>query len=83
MPFSVRPVIIIENVCVDVRGKKIDTYSLSTTNCHLPRTMPTEQQRRLPSTSMEIEPHAAIAGDLQQPLREFRVEEGTLLQGNW
>ena len=32
---------------------------------------------------MEIEPHAAIAVDLQQPLREFRVERGTLLQGIW
>ena len=30
------------------------------------------------SLSMEIEPHAAIAIDLQQPLREFRVESGTL-----
>ena len=34
----------------------------------------TEQQRNLPSASMEIEPHAAIAIDLQQPLRKFRVE---------
>ena len=33
----------------------------------------TEQQRRLPTASMEIEPHAAIAVDLQQPLREFRL----------
>jgi len=31
----------------------------------------TEQQRYLPSVSMELEPHGA---DLQQPLREFRVE---------
>ena len=38
----------------------------------------TEQQRRLPTASMEIEPHAAIAVDLQQSLREFRVEGGTL-----
>ena len=74
MPFSVRPVIIIENVCVDVRGRQIGTYSLSTTNWHLPRTLPTEQQRHLPSTSMEIEPYAAIAGDLQQPMKEFRAE---------
>ena len=35
-------------------------------------------QRHLPSASMEIPPHAAIAVDLQQPLREFRVEGGTL-----
>ena len=78
MPFSVRPVIIIENVCVDVRGRQIGTYSLSTTNWHLPRTLPTEQQRCLPSASRESEPHAAIAVDLQQPLREFRMEGGTL-----
>ena len=35
------------------------------------------------SLSMETEPHAAIAIDLQQSLREFRVECGTLLQGIW
>ena len=45
------------------------------TNWHLPRASPmTEQQRHLPSASMEIEPHATVADDLQQPLREFRVE---------
>ena len=39
---------------------------LSATNSHLPRALPrTEQHRSLPSTSMEIEPHAAIAVDLQ------------------
>ena len=38
----------------------------------------TEPQKRLPSASMEIEPHAAIAVDLQQSLRKFRVERGTL-----
>ena len=37
-----------------------------------------EQQGILPSASMEIEPQAAIAADLQQPLREFSVERGTL-----
>ena len=48
---------------------------VSTTNWHLPRALPvTEQQRHLPSASMETEPHAATAVDLQQPLREFRVE---------
>ena len=53
--------------------------SISTTNWHLPRALPmTEQQRHLPSASMEIEPHGAIAVDLQQSLREFRVERGTL-----
>ena len=47
---------------------------MSTTNCHLPRALPRiEQQRHLPSASMEIEPYAARAVDLQH-LREFRVE---------
>ena len=48
---------------------------LSTTNWHLPRSLPTtEQQCHLPSASAEIEPHAAVAVDLQQSLREFRME---------
>ena len=48
---------------------------MSTTNWHLPRALPTtEQQSCLPSASMETEPHAAIAVDPQQSLREFRVE---------
>ena len=38
----------------------------------------TEQQRPLPSASMKIEPRAAMAVDLQQSLRDFRVEWGTL-----
>ena len=38
----------------------------------------TEQQRCFPSACMEFEPHAAIAVDLQQLLREFWVEGGTL-----
>ena len=42
----------------------------------------TEQQRHLPSASTEIEPHAAIAVDLQQSLREFRVKHSAL-QGIW
>ena len=55
------------------RAKSI-MMTVSTTNWHLPRALPvTEQQRRLPPASTEIEPHAAIAVDLQQPLREFRV----------
>ena len=33
----------------------------------------TEQQRHLSSASMEMEPHAAIAVELQQVLREFRA----------
>ena len=49
--------------------------AMPTTNWHLPRALPaTEQQRPLPSASTEIEPHAAIAVDLYQPLRECRVE---------
>ena len=45
----------------------------------LTRALPTtEQQSHLPSASTETEPHAAIAVDLQQPLREFRVDWGTL-----
>ena len=52
---------------------------LSTTNWHLPRALPmTGQQRHLSSALTEIEHHAAIAVDLQQPLREFRVDWGTL-----
>ena len=52
---------------------------VSTTNWHLPRALPVpEQQRPLPSASMEIEPRAGIAVDLQHPPREFRVEGGTL-----
>ena len=48
--------------------------AVSTTNWHLPRELPTtEPQRRLPSASMETEPPAAIAVDVQHPLREFRV----------
>ena len=38
----------------------------------------TEQQKPLPPACTEIEPHAATAADLQQPLREFRVERGSL-----
>ena len=53
----------------------LEISTLSTTNWHLPKALPmTEQQRHLPPASREIEPHAAIAVDLQQPLREFRVE---------
>jgi len=52
---------------------------MSTTNWHLPRALPrTERQRHSPSSSAEIELHAAVAVDLQQFLREFRVECGTL-----
>ena len=48
---------------------------MSTTNWHLPRALSkTKQQRHLPFASKEIEPHVAIAVDLQQPLRDFRVE---------
>ena len=37
-----------------------------------------EQQKHLPSAFKKIEPLAAAAADLQQPLREFRVGWGTL-----
>ena len=48
---------------------------MSTTNWHLPRALPmAEKRRHLPSASLETEPRAAAAVDLQQPLREFRVE---------
>ena len=54
-------------------------WTVSTTNWHLPRTLPTtEKQTRLPSASTETEPHAAIAADLLQPLSEFRVGGGCL-----
>ena len=42
----------------------------------------TEQQMHLPSASMEIEPHAAIPVDLQQSLREFRMEWALCALGN-
>ena len=52
---------------------------LSATNWQLAKALSSsEKQRHLPSASMEIEPHAATSVDLQQPLREFRVEGGTL-----
>ena len=52
---------------------------MSTTNWHLPRALPMAgKQRCLPSASLETEPRAAAAVDLQQPLREFRVEWGAL-----
>ena len=40
-------------------------------------------QEHLPSASIETEPHAAFAVDLQQALREFRMEWRILLQGIW
>ena len=53
--------------------------TMSTTNGLLPRALPkTEQKRRLSSASTEIEPHTAIAVDLQHLLRELREEWGTL-----
>ena len=57
----------------------LSAFEVSTTNWHLPRALPvTEQKRHLPSASLETEHHAAAAADLHQPLREFRVEGGTL-----
>ena len=40
---------------------------------NFPATEPQEQEH-LPSASAETEPFAAAAADLQDPLREFRVE---------
>ena len=55
--------------------ERVTDRKVSTTNWHLPRALPiSEQQRHFPSASMEIEPHAAAAVDLQQPPREFRVD---------
>ena len=49
--------------------------AVSTTNWHFPRALPTtEEKRQFPPASREVEPHAAIADDLQQPLRECREE---------
>ena len=60
-------------------SKQAFFFNLSATNWHLPRALPmTEQQRHLPSASMKIEHHAPKAVELQQSLREFRVEWGTL-----
>ena len=56
---------------------------MSTTNWHFPRALSTtEHQRHLPSASMEIEPHAAMAIDFQQSLREFRWTEALCALGN-
>ena len=58
---------------------KLQIFLLSTTNWHIPRALPTtKQQRHLPSASMEIEPPVAMDFGLQQALREFRVQWGTL-----
>lgn len=50
------------------------TWAVSATNSHLARALPMTEQLRLPSASMEIEPHAAITVDLQQPPWELREE---------
>ena len=72
LPRNVGGQVFIETGCSQV-------LIVSTTNRYLPRALPmTEQQRHLPSASMEIKPYATIAVNLQQPLREFRVERGTL-----
>ena len=49
-----------------------------TTNWHLPRALPATEHQSACQLPLETEPHAALATDLQQPLREFRVEGGTL-----
>ena len=43
----------------------------------------TEQQMHLPSASMEIEPHAAIAVDFQHPEGVQGGERHSVLQGIW
>ena len=66
---------------LQIEDQGLVEFDLSAANYKLAltRTLPmTEQQRHLPSASTEIEPYAAIAFDLQQPLREFRVQGGTL-----
>ena len=56
---------------------------MSTTNWHLPRALPmTEQQRHLPSASMEIEPHAAITVDLNTPGWSSWWSEASCAPGN-
>jgi len=48
---------------------------MSTTNWHLSGLLPaSEQQGHLPSAWMEVEPCAAAGVDLQNLLREFRME---------
>ena len=62
---------------LQIEDQGLVEFDLSAANYKLAltRTLPmTEQQRHLPSASTEIEHHAAIAVDLQQPLRELRVE---------
>ena len=59
---------------------------MSTTNWHLPRALPmTEQQRHLPSTSMEIEPRAAIYSCCLSTIPEGVQGEvrQSVLQGFW
>ena len=61
----------------------LEGLMLSTTNWHLPRSLPTtEQQCHLPSASMEIEPYIDIAVEFQKPLREFRWSEVLCAPGN-
>ena len=70
---------ILEWVCIPFSRGYSWPRNLSTTKWHLPKALPmTEQQRHLPSASADIEPHAAAAVDLQQPLRKFRVEWSAL-----
>ena len=45
-----------------------------TTNWHLSRSLPMTEQRHMPSASTETKPLATMATDLQQTLRECRVE---------
>ena len=64
--------------CLPKYGRIYDHKgTLSTTNWHL-ETLPMTEQGHLPSASVEIEPCAAAAAGPQHPLRELRVETGTL-----
>ena len=49
---------------------------VSTINWDLPRAL--AEQEQLPSAPVEAESCAAVAVDLQHPLREFRVENKAL-----
>ena len=65
-----------------MHSKILEIYTVNYKLALTKSTPMTEQQRHLPSASMEIEPHVAIAVDFQQYLREFRVDEAHCAPGN-